>query len=148
MFKPFLGIINASVGESAILPCYLRETHKLSYWKLQWRKISPGKNQAIYSYIYNHPYQDTCPVLYSEDSLYKKCSNLRGPIIRKQLGKKYKEKAEVSVRNWKGFLKLNYVKKDDAGRYECLVRSNSFNKTTIFKLSAEGEWYPSFRPYK
>ncbi|KAJ6653018.1 hypothetical protein lerEdw1_010223 [Lerista edwardsae] len=125
------GIINAHVGEDVILPCYLKETHDLSHWKLQWRRIGRRRNQAIYSYRY----QDTCPVLYSEDSLSNKCSDTNGPIIREWLGNKYKGKAEVSTDNRKSSLKLNNIKEEDAGRYQCSVRSNSFNKTIIFQLS-------------
>lgn len=135
MTKCFLGIINVHVGEDVILPCYPKETHDLSHWKLQWRRIGPRRNQAIYSYLY----QDTSPVLYSEDSLSNKCSDANGPIIREWLGKKCNGKAEVSIGNGKAFLKLNNFKEEDAGRYKCSIRSNNFNKTIIFKLSTIGK---------
>ncbi|XP_053118597.1 uncharacterized protein LOC128330182 [Hemicordylus capensis] len=131
-------VVNVTVGEDAILPCQLMETHEPSYLKLQWRRISPGKSQTIYSYLY----QDTCPVIYSEDRLGDKCSCSNRPHIREQFGEKYKQKAEVfkgnELRNWNCSLKLNNIHKYDAGKYVSSVRFNSLHKVCILNLSVRG----------
>ncbi|KAL8176303.1 UNVERIFIED_CONTAM: hypothetical protein K2H54_030564 [Gekko kuhli] len=132
------GIINASVGEDVILPCPLIAEHELFYLKMQWRRISPGKRQTIYSYLL----QNTSTVIYSEDTLSHRCTSSNGPSTRVWFGKKYRQKAEFfksnRFGNKNGYLKLKNIQEEDAGKYLCSVKSNLLHKEVTFQLSVKG----------
>ncbi|XP_054848831.1 erythroid membrane-associated protein-like isoform X2 [Eublepharis macularius] len=135
------GIINASVGEDATLPCPLILAHNPSYLKMHWRRISPGKEQTIYSYLY----QGTSPVVYSEDTHGDRCNSSNVPSSRVWFGKKYRQKAEIFKSNElsskNGYMKLKNIQEEDAGKYLCSVKSNLLHKQVTFQLSVKGNQY-------
>lgn len=137
--KCFPDAIHATVEADALLPCPLILTPSTSHLEITWRRIHPGKNEPIYSYLYR---DDACPVVYFKDTVGARCS-YSNRTIRKWFGKKYHQKAEVfhgnALRNGTVSLKLNSVHKKDAGKYECLVRSGLLSKRVIFKLSVTGK---------
>ncbi|XP_077171249.1 uncharacterized protein LOC143826361 isoform X2 [Paroedura picta] len=132
------GTVNASVGEEVILPCPLIAEHELFYSKMQWRRISHGKQQTIYSYLF----QNTSAVVYSEDTLGHRCTSLNGPSSRVWFGKKYRQKARVfkgnEFRNKNGYLKLKNILEEEAGTYFYSVTTNLHHKEVTFQLSVKG----------
>lgn len=113
--------------------------HELFYLKMQWRRMSPGKHQTIYSFLF----ENTSAVVYSEDTLGHRCTSSNGPNSRVWFGKKFSQKAEIfkgnEFRSKNGYLKLKNILEEDAGTYLCSVKSSLLHREVTFQLSVKGE---------